>query len=291
MPYADGGRGAPRIWFETKGDESRPPVVLLHGFTGTHHTWDALAERLAKTMFVVTPDLPGHGKSGVSRSESSMSVRATGEAILGVIDMTCGSRKAALVGYSLGGRVALDLACRHQGRLSCLVLEGVSPGLEGAEERVERRKLDVALAAEIEKRGLEWFVDYWQDTPLFAHQRLLPSAMVRAIRRDRLSNTARGLAMSLRAAGAGAMAPLWDALGAIGARVLLVVGGMDSKYTEIGEEMWAMIPGSSLAEVNGAGHCVHVDKPSEFADIVEGFLARGSQQLLSVKKPSRRRSR
>lgn len=291
MPYVERGRGTPRIWFETKGEATRPPVVLLHGFTGTHRTWDELAERMARKMFLVMPDLPGHGKSGVSRSKPSMSVRATSEAILRVMDMACGARKASLVGYSLGGRVALDLACRHQGRLSCLVLEGASPGLRRAEERVERRKLDSALAAEIERRGLEWFVDYWQDTPLLADQRLLPGVSFRAIRRDRLSNTARGLAMSLRGAGVGEMTPLWDSLGTIRTRVLLVVGRRDGKYADIGEEMRARIPGSFLARVDGAGHCVHLDKPSEFGDLVEGFLEGGQKRLLSLRKPTAGRSR
>ncbi|MDG6914625.1 MAG: 2-succinyl-6-hydroxy-2,4-cyclohexadiene-1-carboxylate synthase [Nitrososphaerota archaeon] len=286
------GRGAtPRVWFETRGGRSRPPMVLLHGFTGTHRTWDALADRLGKTCFLIMPDLPGHGRSATQRSSASMSVRATADAVLRLMDAVCRGRRVALVGYSLGGRVALDLAARHPGRLSCLVLEGASPGLRLPEEREERRRADRALAHDIELRGLEWFVDYWQDTPLFAHQRLLPPEAFDAIRRDRLSNTARGLAMSLRAAGTGEMAPLWDELGGIATRVLVVVGSADRKYAEVGMDMWARIPGSSLAEVDGAGHCVHLDKPAEFVDLVEEFVGGGSPPLRASSTPRRGRSR
>src|SRR5271156_1162560 len=193
--------GGASMSYETRGDASNDPLVLLHGFTGTHHTWDQLGERLARARFLILPDLPGHGASGGSPSRAEMSVGATSEAVAEVIRREGGNRKAALLGYSLGGRIALDLACKHQELLSCLVLEGASPGIERAEEREERRRDDDALADEIERRGVEWFVDYWQETPLFATQKDLPRAVFERIRRDRLSNSAQGLAMSLRSAG------------------------------------------------------------------------------------------
>ncbi len=164
--------GGPAIWFVTRGDRSSSPVVLLHGFTGTHRTWDLLVERLSKTHFVILPDLPGHGKSGVSRP-SEMCVGLTSDAIAEVVRLANHGghgRKAALIGYSLGGRIALDMACKHQELLSCLVLEGTSPGVASPSERAERKASDEALADEIERRGIEWFVDYWQETPTFSTQ-------------------------------------------------------------------------------------------------------------------------
>ena len=272
MPELKGSHGRPDIWYETRGRRSDPPLVLLHGFTGTHRTWDGLSERLAEGRFLIVPDLPGHGKSGVSKSREGMGVRATAEAVAELLRTEAGGRKAALVGYSLGGRVALDLACARQELLSRLVLEGASPGLERADEREDRRARDDALADEIEARGVGWFVDHWQDTPLFATQKGLPREVFQAVRRDRLSNSARGLAMSLRAAGTGQMTPLWGAIGRLRIPVLMVVGERDQKYTETGEAMRARIPGSTLEEVEGAGHCVHVEKPTEFEELVERFL-------------------
>jgi len=222
---------------------------------------------------MILPDLPGHGSSEVSRSKAGMGVGATSEAIAEVARMAIAKRKTALLGYSLGGRVALNLACRHQGVLSCLILEGASPGFERDGEREERRARDGALADEIERRGVEWFVDHWQEEPLFATQKELPQQVFQSLRRDRLSNSARGLAMSLRAAGSGEMTPLWSSMESLRMPVLLVVGSRDAKYAETAEAMRRRIPGSIVAAVEGAGHCVHLEKPEEFADLVGRFLA------------------
>jgi 2-succinyl-6-hydroxy-2,4-cyclohexadiene-1-carboxylate synthase len=288
MPELQSSDGRPSIWFETRGDRSGDPVVLLHGFTGTHRTWDELAERLAAKHFLILPDLPGHGRSGVSPSRAKMGMVPTSDAVAEVMGLAMGvkgsGRKAALVGYSLGGRVALELACRHQELLSCLILEGASPGIRGDVEREERRAGDDSLADEIERRGIGWFVDHWQETPLFATQKELRPPAFEVVRRDRLSNSARGLAMSLRGAGTGEMVPLWDHIGDLRMPVLVVVGKRDPKYAKIAEAMHRMIPGSVVAEVDGAGHCVHVEKPEEFAEIVRRFLSDRSEMIRAAEE-------
>jgi 2-succinyl-6-hydroxy-2,4-cyclohexadiene-1-carboxylate synthase len=275
MPELQPNDGRPSIWFETKGERSNDPLLLLHGFTGTHRTWDDLVERLAEKHFLMLLDLPGHGRSGTSPSRAKMGLGPTSDTVADLVRLNMGDgggRKPVILGYSLGGRVALDLACGHQELLSGLILEGASPGIERDEEREERRAKDDALADEIERRGLEWFVDYWQDTPLFATQKDLPPRDFEGIRRDRLSNSARGLAMSLRGAGTGEMVPLWDKLENLRIPVLFVVGERDRRYAQTGEAMRRRIPRSVVAEVEAAGHCVHVERPEEFADLVERFL-------------------
>lgn len=247
--------------------------MLLHGFSGTHRTWDTLAERLAKNRFLVLPDLPGHGRSGTPTSESDMGIAATSSALEAVLSQENGGRRAAVVGYSLGGRVALALACRHKGSISSLVLEGASPGMSSDDERAKRRRRDDELADEIERRGIEWFVDHWEENPLFASQKELPNHAFESQRRDRLSNSAQGLASSLRAAGAGRMEPLWTEIERLTIPVLIVVGEKDAKYLELGEEMSGRIPASTLERVEGAGHCPHLERPREFAALVETFLA------------------
>ena len=284
MPELKASKGRLGIWYDTFGNRADNPLVLLHGFTGTHHTWDALRERFGVGNLLILPDLPGHGESGVSSSRAEMGVRATSDAVAEVARLASGGRKAALTGYSLGGRIALDLACRHQELLSCLVLEGASPGIERDDERLARRAEDEAMADDIEKRGVEWFVDHWQDTPLFATQKELPKSVFEGIRRDRLSNSPHGLAMSLRAAGAGEMVPLWNTMEDIAIPVLIVVGKRDRKYAEIGEAMRRRIPGSVVAEVEGAGHCVHLEKPLEFAGLVERFLRDRSVMLRAAEE-------
>jgi 2-succinyl-6-hydroxy-2,4-cyclohexadiene-1-carboxylate synthase len=320
VPQLDARPPRPGMWFdatetEDGGDdksagrcqEQLPLVLLLHGFSGTHQTWDWLRRRLAGRYSLLVPDLPGHGLSAGASSSSSIattslsassdrtkisySIETTADAIADLIRMTTTGRRGggmmmrrrrgrkqqqrrvALVGYSLGGRVALDLATRYPELLSCLVLESASPGIEGDAERRERTTRDDALADEIEEKGIQWFVDYWQEMPLFATQKALPRSVLRAVRRDRLSNTPQGLAMSLRTMGAGRMVPLWDKLGDITLPVLIVVGTRDSKYVQLAEEMQRKMGRTSrLVKVEGAGHCVHLERPAEFADALEAFL-------------------
>jgi len=246
---------------------------MLHGFTGTHSTWDEPSRSFVEGSFLIIPDLPGHGRSGTS-AEEHMDLASTSEAIALIISLVEEEtgRKAALLGYSLGGRVALDLALRHQDLVKCLVLEGSSPGIEDDLERAERRRKDEALAKEIEARGIDWFVDYWENTPLFATQKRLPTDVIQAIRQDRLSNSSNGLAMSLRASGPGQMTPLWEDLGGLNIPVLLIVGGRDRAFVRVAEKMKSRIPDCKVAVVDDAGHCVHLERPAEFANLVVSFL-------------------
>ncbi len=273
MPEAPLDNARPRLWAGTAGDRSNEPLVLLHGFTGTSHTWDALAERMTKEHFLIMPDLPGHGRSGIQ--SVGMDLDATSAAVAEILDRILeggAQRKVALLGYSLGGRVALNFALKYQERLSCLVLESTSPGIQDRAEREARRKKDDALADDIERHGIEWFVEYWENTPLFAGQRNLHASVFDKVRRERLSNKAAGLAASLRYAGAGRMVPLWDKLQDIEIPVLLIVGDGDEKYRRIGEAMKLRTPDCSLVLVKESGHCIHIERPVEFGDALEAFL-------------------
>jgi 2-succinyl-6-hydroxy-2,4-cyclohexadiene-1-carboxylate synthase len=270
--------------YTTLGVEANDPVLLMHGFTLTHSTWDHVSSRLlARNRRVILPDLPGHGASA---GLGAMSIEATSDSLSRLLE-ECGVRQVSVVGYSLGGRMALDFACRYPDKVSCLVLEGASPGIEDPEGRERRRLEDASLAREIERRGIYWFVDYWEGLPLFATQRTLPPEAIAAIRRDRLSNTAAGLASSLRAAGAGSMTPLWDEMNDLPFPVLIVAGRLDRKYLETGVAMKERIRRATLLDVEGAGHCVHVERPEEFSGLLERFLDANTMSL----RPKRNRSR
>src|SRR5699024_12540594 len=79
-----------------------------------------------------------------------------------------------------------------------LVLESSSPGLQSAEERKQRQDRDEKLAQRILNEGVESFVQFWENIPLFDTQKSLPSAVRQEIQQERLSQQAQGLADSLR---------------------------------------------------------------------------------------------
>jgi len=180
--------------------------------------------------------------------------------------------KAGLIGYSMGGRLALHLALAAPERFWALVLESASPGIEDPAEREARRQSDEALAEAIERDGVAAFVARWESQPLFASQARLPAGVRASLRQQRLRNRPVGLANSLRGMGAGVQTPVWDRLPEIGMPALVLAGEHDGKYRAIAERTAALLPGGRLEVVPGAGHAIHLERPDAFAQVVGSFL-------------------
>jgi 2-succinyl-6-hydroxy-2,4-cyclohexadiene-1-carboxylate synthase len=172
-----------------------------------------------------------------------------------------------LVGYSMGGRIALHTALTMPGLVERLVLIGASPGIADPAEREQRRRADEALAERIEAIGVEAFAEEWGAQPLFAGQDPRVAAAAHA---DRLRNTAGGLAAALRGLGTGAMEPLWGRLGELAMPVTLVVGERDVRFRAIAEQMAPAIVDSRLELVAGAGHATQLERPEAMAATIAG---------------------
>ena len=183
--------------------------------------------------------------------------------------------RAHMLGYSMGGRLALYLALRYPGRFRRLMLESASPGIADDAARLERRRQDDALADAIEATGIAWFVDYWQGLPLWRTQATLELAVRQAQRRQRLGNDATGLANSLRGMGAGAQPSLWHELPGLRLPTLLLVGELDHKFRAINQAMARLIPDVRLERIPDAGHNTHLERPAEFARRLRSCLGRG----------------
>ena len=256
------------------------PLLLLHGFTGSGTTWDALRGGLHTAFTVITVDLTGHGHSGAPADPARYALNRFSDDLVQVLD-SLGIGRVALLGYSMGGRAALDFALRHPTRVAALVLESTSPGIADEAERAARRASDTALAARIERDGVPAFVKEWERLPLWASQETLAADTRARLRTQRLANNATGLANSLRGAGAGAAAAVTDQLVNVIVPVQLIAGEHDPKYVAlahlIGESVSAA-PITELAVVAGAGHAVHLERPDEFAGLVERFLNRVSSE-------------
>jgi len=179
---------------------------------------------------------------------------------------------AIYVGYSMGGRLSLHLAVAQPDLVRRLALVSTTAGIEDPADRDARRQSDADLAASIEREGVDAFLDRWLALPLFA---TLPRDA--ASLDDRRRNTAAGLASSLRLAGAGAQASLWDRLGELPMPVLVVAGERDAKYAAIGLRMAELIPHATFAAIAGAGHAAHLEAPDVFAGVLEAWLSAEGQ--------------
>lgn len=259
------------ITYRARVAGSGPALLLLHGFTGDLHTWDRFVPRWAQSFQVIAVDLPGHGSTDAPTSPARYRMERCVDDLTAFLD-ELGVTDVRVLGYSMGGRVALHFVLAAPQRVAALVLESASPGIADAAERAARVKADEALADAIERDGVAAFVERWERLPLFASQARLPEDVRAAVRAQRLRQRATGLANSLRGKGAGAQEPLHDRLREIAAPTLLMAGELDDKYVRIVEEMAARIPHARAVVVPDAGHTVHLEQPQQFFAVVTDFL-------------------
>jgi 2-succinyl-6-hydroxy-2,4-cyclohexadiene-1-carboxylate synthase len=249
------------------------PLLLLHGFTGSAATWTPLIHSLRPHFRTIAPDLIGHGRSDSPQdAERYRMERCVADllAMLDALEVEC----ADVLGYSMGGRVALHLATKAPDRVGALVLESSSPGIADAAERQERVVADEALAESIEREGLEAFVGRWERLPLFASQASLPEDTRARLHAQRLRNDPIGLANSLRGMGTGRQESLWDRLAWLEVPTLLIAGALDAKYRALAYQMAAALPNARAVIVPGVGHAVHLEQPQSFAKNVLEFLSK-----------------
>jgi 2-succinyl-6-hydroxy-2,4-cyclohexadiene-1-carboxylate synthase len=234
-------------------------AIFLHGFTQTRQSWRRTIAALGGRYRALAPDLPGHGQATERRPASFTACAAYVRALAG--------ERFTLVGYSMGGRIALYTALTLPAQVERLVLVGASPGIADAAEREERRRADAALADRIETMDIAAFATEWGSQELFAGQEARVAAAAHA---DRLRNTPAGLAAALRGLGTGVMPSLWDRLGELAIPVTLVAGERDAKFRAIAGRMAPAIPGCRVEVVDGAGHAAQLEQPEIVAAAIRG---------------------
>lgn len=252
----------------TFGDSEPPTFCFLHGFMGASSDWTPIAEELEDRFHCLAVDLPGHGRS-LGQPEEAYSIEGATEAVVEVLDAE-DVDSCVLVGYSMGGRVALSLALRFPGRVERLVLESASPGLRTEAERADRRTVDADRAARIEA-DLEAFLADWYRQPLFAS--LARHNLVDEMVQTRGKNDPDELARALRGMSPGRQTSFWDRLDGIECPTLVLTGALDDKYTTITETTAARIDPARHVVIPDAGHNVHAEWPSAFLNALRRFLS------------------
>lgn len=226
-------------------DDSVPEnFVLLHGFAGTRHTWDAVTERLEPERYTpLALDLPGHGSAADAPRPITFA---------GCVEhaLARSPLQFVLCGYSLGGRVGLNIALAAPERVSRLVLVSSTAGIADEAERAARRAADGLLADALENEPFERFMDRWAAQPVFAED---PPEVHATMRAEQRRNDPVALAAVLRGIGTGEMTPLWDRLAELKMPVTVLVGERDAKFHAPGRRMVELLPDAELKIVPG-GH-------------------------------------
>ena len=252
-----------------EGDRHKPVILFLHGFMGSSADFQEVVDLLKDDFCCLLIDLPEHGKTGRQgewRENYGMSDVAV--AIIELLKKLAIER-CFLIGYSMGGRLALYLAIFFPHYFLKVVLESASPGLETQLAREERIKKDLLLAKRLETEDFALFIEQWYQKPLFASFVRHPKYQ-RAIS-QRLQNNPFKLAKSLHCLGLGVQPSLWKGLVKIEVSTLLVVGELDSKFVAINQRINSKSLQFKLKIVENTGHNVHLEQSQQFAQIVSFF--------------------
>ncbi|MBE7123070.1 2-succinyl-6-hydroxy-2,4-cyclohexadiene-1-carboxylate synthase [Bacillus cereus] len=250
---------------------SGEPLLLLHGFTGSVETWRSFIPSWSEQFQVILVDIVGHGKTESPEDVTHYDIQNVALQMKELLDHLH-IENAHVLGYSMGGRLAITMACLYPKYVRSLLLENCTAGLESANERKERREKDERLADKIEQEGIRSFVSMWENIPLFETQKRLAQNVQEAVRKERLANNTKGLANSLRGMGTGAQPSWWKDLQNLKMPVLLLNGESDEKFFRLLKNIEKCIPHANFVKIDGAGHAIHVEQPEKFDTIVKGFL-------------------
>ncbi len=230
--------------------------ALLHGFAGGPAAWDDVRAAWALPDEPHAIALPGHGGGPVLATWDD-NLAAVADAIAGC---------DAVVGYSLGARVALGLVVT--GKCPRAVLIGVNPGISD-DERASRREFDAAWARLLRTRGMEAFASAWEAQPLFATQSRAPASRRASRREHRLALDPEQLAQSLEVMGLAAMPDYWSKLPVYRDRLALLAGADDAKYVAISQAL----PAVSFETIEGSGHDPTLEQPAALAQAIGRAVA------------------
>ena len=258
--------------FDQKDLSIKTPILFLHGFTGNLNDWKFVSGKLNSSFTNIFIDLIGHGNSS-SPHEVELYSSESQVKFLKLILEKLNLEKVVLVGYSMGGRLAIDFSYNYSQCVKGLVLENSSFGLQTESERHERMINDINLAEQIENSTIEEFINYWQNIPLFDSQKKMPKEILREVKTEKIKkNNKIGLKNSLLGFSTGKMKNYFNLISKFNFPILLISGEFDKKFSEIAERVNPLLRNSDLYVVKNAGHNIHLEKPEEFLKLLNTFL-------------------
>src|SRR5574338_222849 len=252
-------------------DKSKDYILFLHGFTGCAEDWFPVFEQIPDKYNCLALDIIGHGKSDAPGSSMHYSIDSIMSQIKYVKDHLT-QNKIFLLGYSMGGRIALTYASMYPEDVKGLILEASSAGIKNDEERQKRYEEDLKLAEFIETHTMEEFIEMWHDQEIFNTQRRFSNEKLKKIKKKKASGSKTGYANILKEFSTGIMPPVHDKLKKIPLKVLLITGDLDTKFTGINARLAKRFFKAKHKIVRNSGHNTHLEEPKRFIEIVLNYL-------------------
>lgn len=303
------------FFYQLWGNPELPPVVLLHGFMQSSTSWNSIASSLTNRFCVYALDFIGHGLTEKSKKPA----RYTYEDMAASVDyllrkVVCvhekracekgvharqalanhtyenrthenyaQTKRAHVIGYSMGGRIALRLLQTSSDLLASVVLESCNLGCATEIERIEAAQRNQGWVDRIQHDGMESFVDYWETLPMFATQKEL--GWDKLLHVSRVANNPTSMVLCLQGSGKQAM-PLTEvtleavrAQRQIGLPMLYIYGDKDAKSAAVAATLESE---GVLVSAIPAGHNVHLEAPMLYLKEVVHFLANTEAGMSSI---------
>jgi 2-succinyl-6-hydroxy-2,4-cyclohexadiene-1-carboxylate synthase len=259
------------VWpYHALGRPQQPPLLFLHGFMGCGADWLPLAGALADHFYCLMPDLPGHGRHLELSLDQPLHFQDIVLSLEHFMDKLA-LEQVRLVGYSMGGRLALYTAVTLPERVRALILEGANPGLAEEQARRQRASLDDGYAELLLTEGVDRFLDRWYNLALFSSLKGRP-ALLEKLKAGRRQNDPRWLAKIISELSPGRQPPLWERLEKLSMPVLFMAGALDTKYAALALELKERLPQAEVALIPGASHNTHLEQPELFIRQLRAFL-------------------
>jgi len=256
-----------------EGPTEAPPLLMLHSIGTTMQVFEPQVTMLARTHRVIRMDMRGHGLSGVTDGDYSMELHASDA--LALLD-ALGVQQAHVLGMSIGGRIAMQLAAMAPDRVLSLMLMDTAlefPPPQAWQDRIDAVR-EVGTEALVDVVMPRWVVD-----PSLASSQGLRRMLLQTDRRGYA-----GSAAALRDARAAQVA------GRITCPTTVMVGDRDiATPPELAKEVQAAIPGSRYVEISEAGHLPTLERADQAtAAILEHFAtlapAAGHDAGMAIRK-------
>lgn len=265
-----------RFHYCFSGNSDKPLILFFHGFMGNSHEFDAIVKLLANDFYCLSIDLPGHGKTQVL-NDDCYTMANTADALINLLDELFDELKISqcfLIGYSMGGRLALYLMLHFPKYFHKVILESASPGLLTEKEKVERVKRDGQIARKlvrmIAKDDFKAFLDNWYSQPIFGN--IKNHGQFEQMIKNRLRSNPLELAKSLQFMGTGVQPSLWNNLQQNQVPLLLLAGENDAKFVDINTKMVNANEFSKLNFIKKAAHNIHLENTSAFIENIRDFF-------------------
>lgn len=246
-----------------QSDATNPPIVLLHGLFGSYENLGTIARALYPQADVISIDLPNHGRSP---HQDAFNFPQMTQSVLALLD-ELNIAQFAILGHSLGGKVAMQLAIDHRHRISKLIVADIAPvSYEAKHDNVLKGLSNVDLPnisnrKDADKQLAQWIVEPGVRSFLLKSLHRTDEGFAWRFNLDAVKRHYNDIRVGLTGQGQ------YDG-------PALFIKGANSDYikAEYKADILRFFPNSKAHIVNDAGHWLHAEKPDIFNRIVQRFL-------------------